>query len=433
MKFSNLNNAIKKKINHLVKIKGRVLAKRVFKSIIFIKIIDGVFENQIIFKKGEIEKAKRIKLGDIIISKCKVFINENKVKCFKSINTKLVVSNNIYLPDKKKNIKNKKEYYKKSYIRIATNLCEKKKIFRRFKVIEKIRGYMKSKKFLEIETPILSEITEGSDSKPFITEHISLRKNMFLRISPELNLKKMLISGFENIFEIGKNFRNEGISKKHYPEFLNIEFYKTFKNYKWGMTFLEKMLKYIAKYYKNKNIINENIKNILKKFDVLTIEESILKYSNIKKEDLENKDIFIKKFRNSKYKKYDLEKIKFLFFEKKVTKKIKVPTFVTNYPIFSSPLAKKKKKKPYLERFELYISGIEIANGFSELNDFIEQRERFKTQENLNKKKINSNFIESMKFGMPPACGCGLGIDRLIMILECAKNIKDILILPELK
>lgn len=430
MKITCLNKAIKKKIGTFVKIKGRVLAKRIFKKIAFIKIIDNIYENQIIVKK-KIEKVKKIKLGDLIISKSKLFVNEKKIKCFLNENFKIVVKNNVYVPDKRKNIKNKKEFYEKSYIRLATNLEEKKRIYRRFKVIKKIRSYMYKKNFLEVETPILSEMTEGSDSKPFLTEHYSLKKKMFLRISPELNLKKMLISGFESIFEIGKNFRNEGISKKHYPEFLNIEFYKTYKNYRWGMNFLKKMFKKIALYFKKKKINNENINNIIKNnFEILSIDEAILKYSIINKKEINNKEVYNKILKENNIS--CIEKIKFFFFEKKVSKKIIKPTFIIDYPIFSSPLAKRKDNK-VLERFEFYISGIEIANGFSELNDFEEQKERFKKQKNLNKKKINENFVESMKFGMPPACGCGIGIDRFIMILENVKNIKEILILPELR
>ncbi|UOQ33057.1 Lysyl-tRNA synthetase (class II) [Candidatus Vidania fulgoroideae] len=433
MKIIELKKAKKKEINEEVKIKGRVLAKRSFKKIVFLKIIDDLCEDQIIFK-NEIEKTKKVKLGDIVISRSKVFTNNNGIKCFLNIRFKIVVQNNVLVPDKRKNIINKEQYYRKSYIRIATNINEKKKIYRRFKAIETIRKFMRKKKFLEVETPILSEMTEGSDSKPFLTEHNSLKKKMFLRISPELNLKKMLISGFEKIFEIGKNFRNEGISKRHYPEFLNLEFYRTYKNYRWGMVFLEELLKCLADFYIKEGVTNRNVKAIRSnRFEIITIEEAIFKYGKIKMEEINDKKKLLLILKEKKYINYSLEKIKFIFFEKKVSKKIMGPTFVIEYPIFSSPLAKINKKKKKLDRFELYISGIEIANGFSELNNFIEQKERFKKQKNLNKKKINENFIESMKFGMPPACGCGLGIDRIIMILENLKSIKEILVLPELR
>ncbi|UOQ27839.1 Lysyl-tRNA synthetase (class II) [Candidatus Vidania fulgoroideae] len=433
MKIIDLEKAKKKGINNKVKIKGRVLAKRSFKKIVFIKIIDGLSEDQIVFKE-KISETKEIKLGDIIVSISKIFINEKGIKCFLNKSFKIVTKNNVFLPDKKKNITNKEQYYKKSYIRIATNILDKKKIYRRFKAIETIRKFMNRNNFLEVETPILSEMTEGSDSKPFLTKHNSLKKKMFLRISPELNLKKMLISGFEKIFEIGKNFRNEGISKKHYPEFLNIEFYKTYENYKWGMFFLEKLIKNLANSYVRSGIKNKNIDKIIKdKFDEITIDEAIIKYGGIKINEINNKEKFISVLKEKKYLNYSLEEIKFVFFEKKISKKIKKPTFVTEYPIFSSPLAKINKKKKKLDRFELYISGIEVANGFSELNDYIEQKERFNKQKNINKKKINKNFIESMKFGMPPACGCGLGIDRIIMIIEKLNNIKEILVFPELR
>ncbi|UOQ37982.1 Lysyl-tRNA synthetase (class II) [Candidatus Vidania fulgoroideae] len=433
MKITDLEKAKKKELNKKVKIKGRVLAKRSFKKIVFIKIIDGLSEDQIVFKDRILE-TKEIKLGDIIVSVSEVFINEKGIKCFLNKRFKIVTKNNIFLPDKKKNIINKEQYYKKSYIRIATNILDKKKIYRRFKAIGCIRKFMNRNNFLEVDTPILSEMTEGSDSKPFLTKHNSLKKKMFLRISPELNLKKMLISGFEKIFEIGKNFRNEGISKKHYPEFLNIEFYKTYENYKWGMSFLEKLIKNLANSYVKIGVQNKNIDKIIQgNFNKITIDEAIMKYSKIKPSEMNKKEKFMSILKEEKYANCSLEEIKFFFFEREISKKIKKPTFITEYPIFSSPLAKINKKKKKLDRFELYISGIEVANGFSELNDHIEQKERFNKQKNINKKKINKNFIESMKFGMPPACGCGLGIDRIIMIMENLKNIKEILVFPELR
>ncbi|MGX7458721.1 amino acid--tRNA ligase-related protein [Candidatus Vidania fulgoroideorum] len=411
---------------------GRVIRKRDMGGIVFIDLIYKVKLLQIKFRKQN-KKAftisKEIRLGDIIKIETTNNINNNEINSYEVESVEIISRNNLYLPDKIRNISNKKSLYKRRYVNIGTDIEEKRTILGRFKVIEHIRKYMYKKGFLEVETNIVNRNIEGAKCESFEVKTKTTKKELFLRISPEINIKKLLVSGFQDIFEIGKSFRNEGLSKTHHPEFTTIEFYKTGKDYKWSIQFTKKLILNIIRRLE-KEKIGTSIK--IKEFEIISLKESILKYSNISKEDIKNKEILLSKIRSLsiyRYKEvieFSKRMIQLVYFEMVVRKKLNKPTFITEFPIEDSILAK-EKKRGVAERYELYISGIEIANGFSELTNYKEQEKRFKEQAKRNNKKINHEFIEAIKFGMPKTAGCGIGIDRLVMVLLGRRNIRDVI------
>ncbi|ABJ90732.1 lysine--tRNA ligase [Buchnera aphidicola] len=448
------NNYTKKeleKINYKTKISGRIVNKRTFGKALFFVIRNNNHDIQIYIKSNYFPKnyyqknILELDLGDIIGVKGKIFKTntcELSILCKKIY---LLTKSLRSLPDKYFGLKNQEIKYRKRYLDLISNNKIIKIFQKRSLIISNIRSFMKQKKFLEVETPMLHPIPGGANAKPFITYHNSLNEKMYLRIAPELYLKKLIIGGFNKIFEINRNFRNEGISTKHNPEFTMMEIYMSYSNYIDIMNLLEELCIFLVKkisksliiMYKSKKI---NFKKPIKK---MTMIESILKF---------NKNIDISNFKNIKNIKKtatnlnikidsnaSLGEITNLIFEKTTEKKIIQPTFITEYPIEISPLAKEKNKY-FAERFEFFIAGYEIANGFSELNDPEEQKKRFKLQiskKNYTDKSKNfsydKDYIIALEHGLPPTSGLGVGIDRLIMILTNQKTIKDIIFFPLLK
>ncbi len=448
-KYSNIPKNIIKKKNINVKICGRIILKRSMGINTFINIQD-IYENiQILINKKIINKKKiplikKIKIGDIIYIDGILFKTKTKELTINCIYIKIL--NKIYksLPDKFHKLKNKETKYRQRYLDLITNIKTRKTFLLRIKIIKLIRNFLNKRNFLEVETPMLHQIPGGANAKPFFTYHNKLNTNMYLRIAPELYLKQLIIGGFTKIFELNRNFRNEGISSKHNPEFTMIEIYQAYKNYKYIMKLIEKMIYYIIQCVHKKEIIFFNKKKINFSFPYkkISIKKAIYKYSKLFNNinELENKDKILKIAKKLKIKikkKYTINKIIIKIFKITTEKFLIQPTFITEYFIDISPLAKiNKKNKNIADRFELFIAGYEIANGFSELNDYKQQYINFKKQlkiENKNKKFLNINYINSLKYGLPPTSGVGLGIDRLIMILTNNKSIKDVILFPTLK
>lgn len=432
---------------------GRIVQKRILGKALFFVIKNNNYKIQVYIKSNLFSEnyykkhIVELDLGDIIGIKGKIFKTntlELSIYCNKIY---LLTKSLRSLPDKYSGLKNQETKYRKRYLDLIANTHTVDIFKKRSLIIAYIRSFMKKKKFLEVETPMMHPIPGGANAKPFITYHNSLNEKMYLRVAPELYLKRLIIGGFDKIFEINRNFRNEGISTKHNPEFTMMELYMSYSNYKNMMSLLENLCVFLVKKISNSLTVeyNKNILNFRKPIKKMTMIESILKFNkNIKKSDLKNiKNIkkIIKKL------KLDIntcsshgEYINFIF-EKTTEKKIINPTFITEYPIEISPLAKQKHHDNHIaERFEFFISGYEIANGFSELNDPEEQKKRFQSQI-LNKEKNNTSkkfyydkdYITALEHGLPPTSGLGIGIDRLIMILTNQKNIKDVILFPILK
>ncbi|MGX7577128.1 amino acid--tRNA ligase-related protein [Candidatus Vidania fulgoroideorum] len=423
----NLIYKFKKKIylNSIVSTIGRIIFIRNFGKISFADIIDYTGKIQILFKKNK----NNIKLGDIIYVNGKIIKtkkNQLTINCLKFS----IVNKNFYIyPDKFHKIKNKNINYKNLFIEYSTNNKKKNIFFYRSKIFFLLRKFLLSQKFIEVETSIINNIY-GGEAKTFKTNYKNRILN--LRVSPEIELKKILISGMENIFEIGKNFRNEGTSKIHSPEFSSLEFYSSYRNFKWLIKYTKKI---ITKIFLNnkKIIIYKNKKINFYKFKIYSIKKSIEKFSCLNKNKINN-IFFLKKeikkvLSKKKYNKYILKQnnkyvIRYFYFDKYIQNKIWNPTFIKDFPISLSILAKSKKKdKNIAQRFELFIANMEIANGYVEQNSYKEQKRRFLKQH----VKYDTNFINALAYGMPYSVGCGIGLDRLIMLMLNLDDIKNVI------
>jgi lysyl-tRNA synthetase class 2 len=336
--------------------------------------------------------------------------------------------------------------YRQRYVDLMVNQETKDTFLTRSKAIQSIREFMVNNKFLEVETPMLHPIPGGASAKPFVTHHNALDMEMFMRIAPELYLKRLVVGGFDRVFEINRNFRNEGLSVRHNPEFTMMEFYAAYADYQWLMTFTEDCIRSsitgceldLKLTYQDKEI------DFSKPFDRLTLVQAIEKYSDqFKAEDLQNVEFIeqtLQKMGEELPSNRSLGSLQLALFEAVAEEKLWSPTFIIDYPTEVSPLARASDNDPNItERFELFIAGREIANGFSELNDPEEQSERFKKQ--VEQKEAgddeamyyDADFIRALEYGMPPTGGCGIGIDRLIMLITNKPSIRDVILFPHMR
>ncbi|MDP3015078.1 MAG: amino acid--tRNA ligase-related protein [bacterium] len=411
-KFNQLSAA--KKSIFLV---GRIIGLRDQGNLIFIDIKDGSGSAskgnegkiQAVLKKNNLANFKVLKqnldIGDFLEIGGPLF---KTLKGEKSVDVKkaeIIVKSLRPLPSQWHGLKDVEERYRKRYLDIILNPQIKESIQKRSEIVQKIRTDLSKDGFLEVETPILQSLAGGALARPFITHHNALNCDFYLRIAPELYLKRLLVAGFEKIFEIGRVFRNEGIDREHNPEFTMLELYWAYQNWEGLMKFTEKLLK----------------KFIPGKWEKITYGQVIKKYTKRDLKDLKPEEI---------------DEI----FKKEARPKIIKPTFVTHYPKSISLLAKSCSDNPELtERFQLIVDGMEIVNGFSELNDPIDQRERMKEQEKKYHKgdkeasRLDEDFLEAIEYGMPPAAGLGIGIDRTVSLITKNRNIKEVIIFPTLK
>lgn len=388
---------------------GRVTGMRDQGNLLFIDLKDESGKIQGILKKDNLSKFKILKknldIGDFLELSGYLFKTKAGEKSIEAKTAEIIVKSLRPLPSEWYGLKDVEERYRKRYLDINLNPEIKEKFIKRCQLINFIREKLLEEDFLEVETPILQALPGGAMARPFITHHNALNADFYLRIAPELYLKKLLVGGFEKIFEIGRNFRNEGIDRDHNPEFTMLELYWAYQNWEGLMKFIEKILK----------------KFISGKWEKITFGKAIKKYSG--------KDF-------KKIKENDLDEI----FKREVRPKIIKPTFVTHYPKSISPLAKSCADNPELtERFQLIVDGTEIINGFSELNDPVEQRKRMEEQEKMYRagdkeaSRFDEDFLEALEYGMPPAAGLGIGIDRLAALITKSHNIKEVIIFPTLR
>ncbi|MEK7555248.1 MAG: lysine--tRNA ligase [Patescibacteria group bacterium] len=388
---------------------GRIMALRDQGNLIFIDVKDESGKIQAVFKKENVKNFKILKqnldIGDFLEIGGPLFKTKKGEKSVEVKKAEILAKSLRPLPNQWYGLKDVEERYRKRYLDIILNSEIKENIQKRSKIIQDIRADLSKVGFLEIETPILQELPGGALARPFITHHNALDADFYLRIAPELYLKRLLVAGFEKIFEIGRVFRNEGIDRDHNPEFTMLELYWAYQNWEGLMKFTEKLLK----------------KFIPNKWEKITYEQAIKKYAN---RDLK------------KLKPEEIDEI----FKKEARPKIIKPTFITHYPKSISPLAKSCEDNPNMtERFQLIVDGMEIVNGFSELNDPIDQRERMEEQEKKYRKgdeestRFDEDFLEAIEYGMPPAAGLGIGIDRLVALITKSHNIKEVIIFPTLR
>ncbi len=388
---------------------GRIMALRDQGNLIFLDLKDESGKIQGVFKKDNLKNFKILKenldIGDFLEIEGPLFKTKKGEKSVEAKKAKIIVKSLRALPSQWYGLKDIEERYRKKYLDIILNDEVRGKIKKRSEIIQFIRDDLIKNGFLEVETPILQTLPGGALARPFITRHNALNCDFYLRIAPELFLKRLVIAGFEKIFEIGRVFRNEGIDRDHNPEFTMLELYWAYQDWKGLMKFAEKSLK----------------KFIPGKWETISYKEALKKYAGRDLNDLKPEE---------------MDEI----FKKEVRPKIIKPTFITHYPKSISPLAKSCENNPELtERFQLIVGGTEIVNGFSELNDPIDQRQRMEEQEGKYRKgdkeasRLDEDFLEALEYGMPPAAGLGIGIDRLVALITKSHNIKEIIIFPTLK
>ncbi|MBU1179167.1 lysine--tRNA ligase [Patescibacteria group bacterium] len=384
-------------------------------------------------------------VGDFVEFKGSLFKTKKREKSIKVSSWKIISKSLRPLPEKWHGLSDVEERYRKRYLDLMMNKTVSDGFVLRSKIIAEIRNFLNKCDFVEVETPILQPIAGGASAEPFKTHHNALDMNLFLRIAPELYLKKLLIGGFEKVYEIGRNFRNEGIDVTHNPEFTMLEFYQAYKDAEFGRGFAEELIKNLVKKIFNKQLLEyEGHKvSFSKKFSVVSFYDVLKRHALINHpEDAPLEDFVLKarQFGIDVLKSDSKEKIADNIFKKVCRTKLIQPTFVIDYPIELFPLAKKKEDNSELaDFFQLFVGGLELAKGYSELNNPLEQRERFKKQQELRRdgdreaNEFDEDFIEAMEYGMPPACGVGIGIDRLAMFFLNVHNIRDAILFPTLR
>lgn len=435
-----------------VSIAGRIISWRDMGKASFLDVLDSSGRIQIYVRIDDVtpEVYKNMAdcwdIGDIVGIKGYVFKTRRGEISVHTKEIKLLAKSFLPLPEKFHGLKDTDTRYRKRYLDLISSPEIKETFVKRSKIITTIRKYLDEKGFTEVETPVLSTIAGGAAARPFITHHNTLDMDLYLRIAPELYLKRLIVGGMDKVYEIGRLFRNEGMDTRHNPEFTSIELYEAYSDYNDMMDITENIIRECAHSCCGQDVIEyqgEKI-DLSRPFERITMVKAVKKYTEVDFEsfvgDNEKAAEYAKKL-GVEIKNTDtwgdiLSKV----FEEKVEENLVQPTFICDYPIEVSPLTKKKKDKPYLvERFELFITRRELANAYTELNDPDDQRARFERQMELRDagddeaNMIDEDFINSLEYGMPPTGGMGMGIDRLVMLLTDSSSIRDVILFPTMK
>lgn len=351
------------------------------------------------------------------------------------------------LPDKFHGLTDTEVKYRQRYLDLMVNEDTRKTFEIRAKVVTGIRAFLVGERFMEVETPMMHVIPGGASARPFVTHHNALDMELFLRIAPELYLKRLVVGGFDRVFEINRNFRNEGVSTRHNPEFTMIEFYQAYADYKDLMSLTERMLEKLATDILGTTDLpyGDEVFSFKGPFKKITMFDAILEHNPTFTADNVNDREFLANFVKNELKEevkpsFGLGKLQTIVFEETVETKLRQPTFITEYPAETSPLARRNDDNPHVtDRFEMFIGGRELANGFSELNDPIDQAERFRQQVaekdagDDEAMHYDADFIEALEYGLPPTAGQGIGIDRLVMLFANAPSIRDVILFPHMR
>jgi lysyl-tRNA synthetase, class II len=437
-----------------VSLAGRMMLKRVQGKASFATIQDATDRIQLWLNDEGVgaqrhEAFKHWDLGDIVAAHGTLFKTMKGELSVRCSDVRLLVKALRPLPDKFHGLADQEIRYRQRYVDLITSEQTRRTFVARSRVVAAIRASMVAGGFLEVETPMLQPIPGGAVAKPFVTHHNALDQQMFLRIAPELYLKRLIVGGFERVFEINRNFRNEGISTRHNPEFTMLEFYAAYTDYAWMMDFTEQLIRDAASALGSTRITYQGRPlDLGGRFERLTIVEAIVRhapaYSSAQLQDAAFLRTELRRFGvdvdDVRHRHAGLGALQLALFEETAESMLWEPTFIVDYPVEVSPLARESDQRPGItERFELFITGREIANGFSELNDAEDQAARFQRQVEAKDAGddeamyYDGDFIRALEYGMPPSGGCGIGIDRLVMLLTDSPSIRDVILFPALK
>ncbi|HIK72549.1 MAG TPA: lysine--tRNA ligase, partial [Gammaproteobacteria bacterium] len=433
-----------------VSVAGRVMLQRIMGKASFITLqdMDGQIQAYIRsndLPEGQYDDFKTWDLGDIAGISGRLFRTKTGELTVHADSVRLLTKSLRPLPEKHAGLVDTEQRYRKRYLDLLTNEDSLKVFKLRSQIISEIRSFFENQDYLEVETPMMHSVLGGAAAKPFTTHHNALDMDLYLRIAPELYLKRLVVGGLEKVFEINRNFRNEGLSTKHNPEFTMLEYYTAYANFEDQMDFIESLFKSLAGSVLGSTVIGIGAHkyDLGKPFKRITLISSVAEKLSVKEEDLRKRDILeslAEKLHIEGYEDLSDGKLLFELFEEVVEESLDQPTFITGYPTEISPLSRISDEDPdFVERFELFIDGKEIANGFSELNDPEEQADRFKKQVEQKVSgdeeamEYDADYVEALEYGLPPCAGVGIGIDRLVMLLTGAPSIRDVLLFPQLK
>lgn len=435
-----------------VKLAGRIMTRRVMGKASFCHIQDMSGKIQLYVTRDALpegvynEQFKKWDIGDIIGAEGVLFKTQTDELSVKVDSIRLLTKALRPLPEKFHGISDQEIKYRQRYLDLIMSQESRNTFLIRSKIVAYIRQFLIERQFLEVETPMMQVIPGGATARPFTTHHNALDMQLYLRIAPELYLKRLVVGGFERVFEINRNFRNEGLSTRHNPEFTMLEFYQAYAEYQDLMDLTEAMLRGIAREVVGQAVINYQGEqyDFGKPFERMTVVESILHFNpELRAADLATREAAAEVAENLRIPVkdgYGLGKIQIEIFEKTVESRLMQPTFITAYPVEVSPLARRNDNDPHVtDRFEFFVGGREIANGFTELNDAEDQAARFQKQ--VEEKEagddeamhFDADYITALEHGMPPTAGEGIGIDRLVMLFTDAPSIRDVLLFPHMR
>ncbi|KAF3983601.1 MAG: lysine--tRNA ligase [Methylococcales symbiont of Hymedesmia sp. n. MRB-2018] len=435
-----------------VKVAGRIMTRRIMGKASFCHIQDMSGKIQLYVTRDTLpegfynEQFKKWDIGDIVGAEGVLFKTKVGELSIRVDGIRLLTKALRPLPEKFHGVVDQEIKYRQRYLDLIMNADSRKTFLIRSQIVAYIRQFFAQRDYLEVETPMMQAIPGGATARPFATHHNALDMGLFLRIAPELYLKRLVVGGFERVFEINRNFRNEGLSTRHNPEFTMLEFYQAYAEYSDLMDLTEALLKGLAEDVVGSTVVKyqDDEYDFGKSFDRMTVVESILHFNpDLTLADINNREAAVKVSENLNIPVkdgYGLGKVQIEIFEKTVEHRLLNPTFITAYPVEVSPLARRNDDDPDVtDRFEFFVGGREIANGFTELNDAEDQAERF--QQQVKEKEegddeamyFDADYIVALEHGMPPTAGEGIGIDRLVMLFTDAPSIKDVLLFPQMR
>ena len=433
-----------------VTVAGRIMLQRIMGKASFITIQDMEGQIQAYIRsndlpEGQYEDFKTWDLGDIIGVSGKLFFTKTGELTVHADSIEMLTKSLRPLPEKHSGLVDTEQRYRKRYLDLITNPDSLDIFKKRSQIVSSIRDFFIKNNYLEVETPMMHSVLGGAAAKPFTTHHNALDMDLYLRIAPELYLKRLVVGGLEKVFEINRNFRNEGLSTKHNPEFTMLEYYSAYADFNDQMAFIEDLFKALTEQVLGSSKIDQNgvSYDFSQPFKKISLKDAVSEKLSVDSSSLEERNFLLEI--GKKYKLDNLDnlsdgKILFELFEELVEDDLIQPTFITGYPKDVSPLSRSSDVNSLeVDRFELFIGGKEIANGFSELNDPEDQAERFrmqvdqKTAGDEEAMEYDSDYIEALEYGLPPCAGVGIGIDRLVMLLTGAQSIRDVLLFPQMK